>query len=344
MRLRFACIYFPADSIEIIPLRDTTLLSSCFFFPKMISFVTEAFFFMAAICSKVIRSFAETIFPPPRKNISGEIVFLTGAGSGLGRLMALKFAKLGATIACVDINQSANEGVVREIKSLGFNAHGFKCDCSSRQEIYRVAELVKKQVGDVTMLINNAGIVSGKKFLETEDWMIQKTMEVNTMAHFWTTKAFLPSMMVKNYGHVVTIASSAGFFGVPGLCDYCASKFGAAGFDESLNMELGALKKDGINTTVVCPYFMNTGMFEGVKTRFPHLLPILDPEWAAEKIVDAVLRNQRVLFIPKILNFFVFLKGILPTSTYHTMGDFFGINSTMDEFKGRANMSKYLAL
>lgn len=153
----------------------------------MISFVTEAFFFMAAICCKVIRSFAETIFPPPRKNISGEIVFLTGAGSGLGRLMALKFAKLGATIACVDINQSANEGVVREIKSLGFNAHGFKCDCSSRQEIYRVAELVKKQLGDVTMLINNAGIVSGKKFLETEDWMIQKTMEVNTMAHFWVS-------------------------------------------------------------------------------------------------------------------------------------------------------------
>ena len=75
-------------------------------------------------------------------------------------------------------------------------------------------------------------------------------------------------MMVKNHGHVVTIASSAGFFGVPGLCDYCASKFGAAGFDESLNMELGALKKDGINTTVVCPYFMNTGMFEGVKTRY----------------------------------------------------------------------------
>ena len=77
-------------------------------------------------------------------------------------------------------------------------------------------------------------------------------------------------MMVKNYGHVVTIASSAGFFGAPGLCDYCASKFGAAGFDESLNMELGALKKDGINTTVVCPFFMNTGMFEGVKTRYVH--------------------------------------------------------------------------
>lgn len=77
-------------------------------------------------------------------------------------------------------------------------------------------------------------------------------------------------------------------------------------------------------------------------SRFPHLLPILDPEWAAEKIVDAVLRNQRVVFIPKILNLFVFLKGILPTSTYHAMGDFFGINSSMDEFKGRANTSKLI--
>lgn len=82
-----------------------------------------------------------------------------------------------------------------------------------------------------------------------------------------TTKAFLPSMLEKNHGHIVTIASSASFFGTSGLCDYCASKFGAAGFDESLSMELGVLKKDGVNTTVVCPYYINTGMFDGVKSR-----------------------------------------------------------------------------
>ena len=74
---------------------------------------------------------------------------------------------------------------MEEIQDLGFKAFGYKCDCSSREDIYRVADLVKKEVGDVTMLINNAGIVSGKKFLDTEDWMIQKTMEVNTMAHLW---------------------------------------------------------------------------------------------------------------------------------------------------------------
>lgn len=86
-----------------------------------------------------------------------------------------------------------------------------------------------------------------------------------------TTKAFLPSMLENNHGHVVTIASSAGLFGVCGLCDYCASKFGAVGFDESLMMELRAMKKTGVHTTVVCPFFINTGMFDGVKTRYMYM-------------------------------------------------------------------------
>ena len=75
-------------------------------------------------------------------------------------------------------------------------------------------------------------------------------------------------MLEKNHGHVVTIASLAGFFGVCGLCDYCASKAGAVGFDESLYMELGVMKKNGVHTTVICPFFINTGMFDGVKTRY----------------------------------------------------------------------------
>ena len=81
-------------------------------------------------------------------------------------------------------------------------------------------------------------------------------------------KAFLPDMINRNHGHIVNIASSAGLFGVTGLVDYCTSKFAAVGFDESLRFELEHLGKDGIHTTVVCPYFINTGMFEGSKTRY----------------------------------------------------------------------------
>ena len=121
-------------------------------------------------------------------------------------------------------------------------------------------------MGDVDILVNNAGIVTGKKFLDATDGAIEKTFQVNTLAHFWLGKAFLPSMIDKNHGHVVTIASMAGIFGMAGLCDYCASKYAAVGFDESLRNELVAMAKDGIHTTVVCPYFINTGMFDGVQT------------------------------------------------------------------------------
>lgn len=151
----------------------------------MLSLIVEVFTVIGVVLWQSLKSFVRIFFPPPRKDINGEIIFLTGAGSGLGRMMALKFAKLGATVVCVDINQTANDATVEEIKSQGFKARGYKCDCSSREDIYRVADLVKNEVGEVTILINNAGIVSGKKFMETEDWMIQKTMEVNTMAHFW---------------------------------------------------------------------------------------------------------------------------------------------------------------
>lgn len=74
-------------------------------------------------------------------------------------------------------------------------------------------------------------------------------------------------MKEKNRGHIITIASGAGLFGVPSLVDYCASKFAAVGIHESIASELYTLKLDGIKTTLVCPYYINTGMFEGVKTR-----------------------------------------------------------------------------
>ncbi|XP_001623156.2 epidermal retinol dehydrogenase 2 [Nematostella vectensis] len=302
----------------------------------MANLVLETLQLLATLFLHYVIAFARLFVPVPRKSIQDEIVLITGAGSGIGKGMAIEFAKIGAKIVCVDINKQANDQTVEVIKSLNQKAFGYKCDCSSREDIYRVADIVKREVGEVTILVNNAGIVSGKKFLDTEDWMIQKTMEVNTMAHFWTVKSFLPSMLAKNHGHVVNIASSAGFFGVPGMCDYCSSKFGAVGFDESLRMELSSLGKTGVKTTVVCPYYINTGMFDGVKTRFPLLLPILDPDWVVKEIVDAVLRNKEVLILPKILSFFLVIKWIIPSSSYVLLANYFGISNSMESFRGRA--------
>lgn len=270
-----------------------------------------------------------------KKDVSKEIVLVTGAGSGIGRLMALQFAKLGATLVLWDINESGNDAVRDEIKASGGTAHAFKVDCSKRESVYEGADKVRDEVGDVTILINNAGIVSGKTFYDIPDHLADLTFQVNAVAHFWTLKAFFPAMKKNNHGYVITIASSAGLFGVASLMDYCGSKFAAVGIHESLASEISTLKLDGIKTTLVCPFYINTGMFDGVKTRIPALLPILEPEYAVGKIMDAFHSDQYMLMMPKIIYLFYMLQGFLPKEAMLLAGDLVGANSSMNTFKGR---------
>ncbi|NXR87712.1 RDHE2 dehydrogenase, partial [Hypocryptadius cinnamomeus] len=194
---------------------------------------------------------------------------------------------------------------------------------------------VKKEVGDVSILINNAGVVIGKKFLDSPDPLVEKTMEVNTMAHFWTYKAFLPAMIAANHGHLVSIASAAGLCGCSQASDYCASKFAAIGFAESVDTEMRTQRKTGVKTTIVCPYVINTGMFDGVKSKWPRVFPILEPEYVAERIITAVRQNQEVVCIPRIIYVFLFLKSFLPVKATALILDYFGLIDLMSTFKGR---------
>jgi len=168
---------------------------------------------------------------------------------------------------------------------------------------------------------------------------IERTFKVNTIAMFWTTKAFLPKMLENNHGHIVTIASSAGIIGVNGLADYCASKFGAVGFDESLRFELRKLGKTGVHTTCICPYYINTGMFDGVKSKFPILLPVLEQNDATRQIMNAVKRNQPILIMPDFASKVPLARALLPLQLFDPLMEFFGVSNTMDEFKGRGHDS-----
>lgn len=276
------------------------------------------------------------VVPVRKKNVSGEIVLITGAGSGIGRLLAIKFASLGATVVLWDINQEALNCTVKVARENGAGrVHSYVCDCSKRQDIYRVADQVKKEVGDVGILINNAGVVIGKRFLDSPDSLVDKTMEVNTMAHFWTYKAFIPAMIAANHGHLVSIASCAGLCGGSQLSDYCASKFAAVGFAESIDMELRALGKTGVKTTIVCPFAIDTGMFDGVKSKWPNLLPVLDPEYVADRIISAVRQNQEMLVMPRILYVLHFFRSFLPVKASVLLLDYFGGLDIMNTFKGR---------
>ncbi|XP_070603891.1 epidermal retinol dehydrogenase 2 isoform X1 [Erythrolamprus reginae] len=278
-----------------------------------------------------------------KKNVAGEIVLITGAGGGMGRLMALKFAHLGATLVLWDINLEGIKETVRLVRKIGaVRVHDYICDCSKRQEVYQVAGQVKKEVGDVGILINNAGIITGRMFLDTPDMLLEKCIQVNTMASFWTVKAFVPAMVASNHGHVVTISSAAGCHAVNKMADYCTSKFAVLGFAESLALEMLAMKKNGVKSTIVCPYLVNTGMLDGCESKWSRLLPIIDPEYAVERIVSGILRNERYIYIPRSLRLFNAIKSIIPAKTADIFYDYFGILKVMNRFKGRTkNMDDY---
>ncbi|CAH0400936.1 unnamed protein product [Chilo suppressalis] len=273
--------------------------------------------FLIIAIRKVIQAIYRTIVGYPKKDLKGNIALVTGGGGGLGSLMALRLARLGCTIVLWDINKQGLEDTVKLVKGIGGQCCGYVVDLAKKEDIYRVAKQVHLEVGRVNLLINNAGVVSGRYLLDTPDHLIQRTFDVNILAHFWTVKAFLPSMIEKNDGHIVTIASMAGYVGVPKLVDYCSSKAAACGFDESLRLELQDRGITGVRTSLICPFFIrSTGMFDDVNSRF---LPQLSSNDVADRVVHAIRTEEPFAFIPGILRIALCLRWLVP---YQVIADF----------------------
>ncbi len=266
-------------------------------------------------------------------SLQNKLAVVTGGASGIGRLVAFGLASLGMRVRIWDLHPQGIAAVEAEAQEKNLDLKGAVCDVSDRAAVYRVAEALLAADGPVDVLVNNAGVVSGRSLLETSDEKIEQTMAVNTLSLFWVTKAFLPGMLAQKSGQIVTIASAAGLIGVRGLVDYSASKFAAVGFSEALRTELSG-KKTGVLSTVVCPFFIDTGMFAGVSTKFPLLLPILKPEVVARKIVGAVVRRKKRVIVPWFVRS-IFLLRPFPVGFLDAVAGFFGINHSMDHFTGR---------
>jgi len=267
--------------------------------------------------------------------IHNKHVLVTGGARGIGRLLVLGCASLGATVTIWDLDAEGAGRVAAEATELGASgAHALACDVSDRAQVYARADEVRATAGDVDVLVNNAGIVSGKPLLELRDEHIEKTFAVNTLALFWTAKAFLPGMKTRGSGHIVTVASAAGLIGTARETDYAASKFAAVGFNEALRQELRH-SAPGVRTTVVCPYYTDTGMFKGVKTRFPLLLPVLKEQDVADRILRAVQKNDQLVQMPFMVSTLPAMR-LLPVWAFDQLTDFFGLNNAMDAFTGRA--------
>ena len=268
--------------------------------------------------------------------IKGTKVLITGGASGIGKIMGRIALEKGAdSLVIWDVNQENLDAVVAEFSPKG-KVYGYRVDVADFEMVQHSYQTVKNECGDVDILINCAGVVtSNNHFFNLNISDIDRTMKINAIAPMYVTLPFLKDMVERDRGHVCTIASAAGMLSNPRMSVYAASKWGAIGWSDSVRIELQDMKSD-VHITTVAPYYINTGMFDGVKSR---IIPILKPEYASRKIIRAIEKNKTFKGIPFGFHFIRFWQAILPTRVFDWLfGEVFGIYHTMDAFTGRKNV------
>jgi NAD(P)-dependent dehydrogenase (short-subunit alcohol dehydrogenase family) len=244
-------------------------------------------------------------------------VLVTGAASGIGRALVLRFADLGASLLLTDIDRSGLEAVSREAESRGATSRWYLADVSDAEQVERLWERVSTDAGVPDILINSAGVaeVAALEEAPLEDW--HWVLGVNLWGCIHTMHYFLPGMYARGSGHVVNMASAAGLFALAYSGMYTTSKFAVVGLTETLRSEASV---HGVGATVVCPGFIDTPLLENVKSIgfeqrevSPFLRRLLTkPDKLAVKVIECIEANRPMLVCPLYIRVMLFIKRIMP--------------------------------
>ncbi|CAH8850478.1 unnamed protein product [Trichobilharzia szidati] len=305
------------------------------------------------ICELIKR--ISQIISPVYKDLSSDVVLITGADSGIGRLMCSEFAKYCSTIIAVGLNESSLKETSDIVdQETGIHIKTYVCDFRHKKQIDALTENVLKEFGKVTILVNNAGVVNGNTVVESTPDAIEDCFKVNVLSHFYLIKAFLPTMLNKCHvtnstgghsdlpvnkyrhprGHIVCISSIAGYIPLAGGADYCASKAASNLLSESVELELANLGiVDEICITRILPFLINTNMFKGVTPKHPWLFPTVDASHCARRIVESVRLNERVVYITARYRVLPVLKLLLPTKVIHCLYEFSNTGEYINQLK-----------
>jgi len=267
------------------------------------------------------------------KELKGKNCLLTGAASGIGRSLAFCLAKEKVNLFLADIDMENLEKVKQELEPLGIKVFTGKCDVSSLEDFEKLAEEVYSQLGDIDILINNAGIACGG-YVETiglEEW--KHVFDINLWSIIYSIKVFLPRMLERGTGYIINTGSGAGIVGLPNHIPYVTSKFGVVGISEALYSELSGR---GIDVSVICPTIVKTNIIDRSSIEFPtNLLQIEDeqektakleefkkifweiytrksltPDQAAKKFIKGIKKRKLYIYDKSILPFAVFFKAV----------------------------------
>ena len=268
------------------------------------------------------------------KKLSGATVLVTGGAGGIGRALARAFAKEGCQIVLADIDPSALEQAKTDLGQENIPAHVVVIDVTCPESVEAARDQLHADIGPIHVLVNNAGVVHGGPFLDVPLEQHLATYRVNADGVVIMTHTFLPDLLVANQGHLVNLASASGFIGLPYGSTYASSKWAVIGFSESIRQELEKQQHDHVGVTTVCPSYVDTGMFEGVRP--PLLTKFLTPDDLAEKVVAAVLQDQSLVLEPWLVKMTPLLAHALPGRLSDRLADLFGASTSMESWTGRS--------
>jgi NAD(P)-dependent dehydrogenase (short-subunit alcohol dehydrogenase family) len=229
-------------------------------------------------------------------DIAGKIVVVTGAASGIGRALALRFAKDGAkSVVCADRDEV---GVKATAEACGGVA--FVTDASKEADIARLIEGAERDVGPIDLFCSNAGIgVAGGAEASDEAW--QRIWDINVMAHVWAARHLVPLMIARGGGYLMNTASAAGLLSQIGSAPYAVTKHAAVALAEWLAITHG---DDGIKVSVLCPQAVRTAMTAGNPDGVASVDGMIEPEDVAEACVKAIAAETfLILPHPEVLEY-----------------------------------------
>lgn len=264
-------------------------------------------------------------------HIRGCRVLITGAGHGLGKAIALEFVTNGARVIVTDRDLSRVQSAAEELRKRG-DVVGYSFDVTRSDEIADFRKRIQMEQGPIDVLINNAGVVFGGPFLDVSLAHHEATIAVNLFGTIAVTHAFLPDLIERPRARIVNIASAAAVLALPNATSYAASKWAVLGFSDSLREELRLHGTSHVGVTAVCPSFVSTGLFAGVRpARFTGWLT---PERVAHAVRRAVEKERSFVMLPRSAAILHSLARCLPRGWYAPICRMLGVSKSMVEWKG----------
>ncbi len=223
--------------------------------------------------------------------LKGKTALITGAARGIGRASAIALAKEGVNIGMIARTEETLQNVAKEIEAEGVKTSFAIADVSSNEEVTTAVAKLKEDLGEVDILINNAGIAKMGGFMDLEVTEWEKIIQVNLLGAYYVTRAVLPDMIERKSGDIINISSTAGQKGAPVTSAYSASKFGLMGLTESLAQEV---RKHDIRVSALTPSTVSTDLAVENNLTDGNQENMLQPEDMAEFIVAQLKMNKRV--------------------------------------------------